>query len=87
MHSPGAALANKSCTSLEQMYAQFLRCICAVKLNTPGAMMLTEFGLSPLKAYQRKHTLEFVNKLATSLLGLFSTLSCLTISEMHFREA
>ena len=66
MHSPRVPLANKARTGLEQMYAQFLRCICAVRSNTPAAMLLTELGLSLSKVFWWKHTLEFFNKLAAS---------------------
>lgn len=64
LHSPGVALANKARIGLERMYAQFLRCICAVRSHTPGAILLTELGPSSLKVFWWKHTLEFFNKLA-----------------------
>ena len=64
MHSPRDAAANKARAGLEQMYAQFLRYICAMRPNTPNAMLLTELGLSSLKVFWWEHTLKFFNKLA-----------------------
>lgn len=67
MHSPGTAMANAARTGLEQTSAKFLRRICAVRFNTPSAMLLTKLGLSSLKAFWWQHTLEFFSRLATSL--------------------
>jgi len=86
MHSPGVPLANKARIGLEQMYAQFLRCICAVRSNTPSAMLLTELGLSSLKVFWWKHTLEFFNKLAASPAGSFFHLVLLDNQHDAFRR-
>ena len=86
MHSLGAPLANKARIGLERMYTQFLRCICAVRSNTPSAMLLTELGLSSLKVFWWKHTLEFFNKLATSTAGSFFHLVLLDNQHDAFRR-
>ena len=66
MHSPSAALANKSRTSLQRIYATHLRHICGVKFATPSAMLLAELGLLLLQVFWWRQTLQFYNKLATS---------------------
>ena len=86
MHSPEVALANKACIGLEQMYAQFLRRICAVKFNTPSAMLLTELGLSSSKVFWWRHTLEFFNKLATNPAGSLFHLVLLDNQHDAFRQ-
>lgn len=86
MHSPGVSLANKARAGLEQMYAQFLRRICAVKFNTPSAILLTELGLSSLKVFWWKHTLEFYNKLAASPAGSLFHLVLLDNQHDAFRR-
>ena len=66
MHSPNAALANKSRTDLQRIYTRRLRHICGVKFATPSAMLLAELGLLPLQVFWWQQTLQFYNKLATS---------------------
>lgn len=73
---------NAARTGMEQTYTKFLRHICAVRFNTPSVMLLTELGLSSLKVFWWQHTLGVSN--TPALLGLCSTLSCLTTSVMRF---
>lgn len=66
VHSPTVALAKKSGTDLQRIYARHLWHICGVKFATPSAMLLAELGLLPLQVFWWQQTLQFYNKLATS---------------------
>ena len=47
-------------------YAQLSLRICRIRLNPPSAKLLTELGLSPLKVFCWRWTLNFDNKIAAS---------------------
>ena len=66
MHSPNAAMVKKARLHLEQIYAKLLRRVCGVRSNTPADMLLTELGLSCLKVFWWRRTLQFFNELASS---------------------
>ena len=66
MHSPKTPMVNKARTSLEQVYARLLRRVCGVRPNTPADMLLTELGLTCLKVFWWRRTLQFFNELASS---------------------
>ena len=66
MHSPNAAMVNKARTGLEQVYTKLLRRVCGVRRNTPANMLLTELGLSCLKVFWWRRTVQFFNELASS---------------------
>jgi len=57
MHSPRGAAQNAR-AALQFIYDRYLRHICGVKYTTPNAMLLEEFGLSPLQVFWWRQTLE-----------------------------